>query len=62
MVRNYNKGFLKKCVNLSCDLLIFDHGPISQLYPKKAQMEQIVIIVFIESWKEIWLWFWIIRS
>ena len=35
---------------VSCDLLIFDPG--STCTPKKAQMEQKVIIVFIENWKE----------
>ena len=54
MVTNYNKGLLKKCCS---DLLIFDSGPITQSYPKKVQIEQKVIIVFIESWKEIGLWF-----
>ena len=32
--------------------MIFDPWPIIQLYPKKAQREQKVIIAFIESWKE----------
>ena len=34
--------------------------PITRLYRKKAQIEQNIIIVFIESWKEIELWFWFI--
>ena len=34
--------------------------PITHLYQKKAQIEQNAIIVFIESWKEIRLWFWFI--
>ena len=60
MVRNYNRGIWKSGANLCCDLLIFDPKPITLLYPKKAQIEQKVIIVFIESRKEIGLWSWII--
>ena len=54
------KWFWKSGANVSSDLLVFDPRPIIQLYWKKAQIEQKVIIVFIESWKEIELWFWII--
>ena len=43
------RGFWKSGANLSCDLLIFDPGPNTHLYSKKAQIEQKVIIVFIES-------------
>ena len=46
-------GFWKSGSNLSCDLLIFDPGPIAHLYPKKAQIKRIVIIFSIESCKEI---------
>ena len=31
------RGFWKSGDNLSCDLLIFDNGPITQLYTKKPK-------------------------
>ena len=43
------RGFLKSGSNLSCGLLIFGPGLITQSYQKKVQIEQKVIIVFIES-------------
>ena len=52
------RGFWKSAANLICDLLIFDPGPITHFYSKKKQIEQKVIIVFTENWKEIGLWFW----
>ena len=32
------RGFRKSGAYLSCDLLIFDPGPITHLYPKNAQI------------------------
>ena len=34
--KNIMSGFWKSGSNLSCDLLIFDPGPIAHLYPKKT--------------------------
>ena len=54
------RDFRESDANLSCDFMIFDPGSITQSYLKKVQIEQKVIIVFFEIWKEIGLWFWII--
>ena len=43
-----------------CKLWPPDLWPWTHLYFKKAQIEQKVIIVFIENWKEIGPWFWMI--
>ena len=51
-----NKGILKKCYELK--LLSLDYEPICT--PKKAQIVQKLIIVFIENWKVIGPWFWLI--
>ena len=43
-----------------CKLWHPDLWPWAHLYLKKAQIEEKVIIVFIDTWKEIGSWFWLI--
>ena len=52
------KEILKKWCQLK--LLPLDLWPWAHLFPRKAQMVQKLIIVFIENWKEKEPWFWLI--
>ena len=53
-----NKGLLEKwCWH---KLWPLDLWRWAHLFPKKAQIEQKVIIIFVENWKEIRPWFWLI--